>query len=127
MKTLAEMVAHLSYRIGEIYYHGRPLMYGGTPSGVDLLLDTLHGLWAEAVERVDEYETTQRRVHDEENCDVASFSGRYQCEHPGASAEEVAQYAMNQWRKISDRLGVPIPHAALKQEFDEFKVDGTSE
>ena len=38
--------------------------------------------------------------------------------HPEASEEEIAQYVVKQWRKISDQFDVPLPHAELKAEFD---------
>jgi hypothetical protein len=121
MKTPDEIVALLAYRIGEMYYHGRPLMYGGTPWGVHLYLNTLHYLWAEIVERVKEFNAILEQTYQEEDCGACDFSTRYAINHPKASKEEIAQYTMAQWRKVSDRLGVPIPHAALKREFDELQ------
>jgi len=120
MKTPDEIVAHLAHHIGLLYYH-RPLMYGGSGNGVEIVLHDYHQIWAEVVERYDEFRQTWWRVLEEEDCGAANFSHRYSMNHPGASEEEIAKYVCAQWRKVSDRLGVPIPHAALKQEFDERK------
>lgn len=118
MKTPDEIVALLAHHIGLLYYH-RPLMYGGTGEGVELTLLNYHEIWAEIVERHDEFRETWLKVGHEEDCGAMGFSDRYVRDHPNASQEEIAQYVCAQWRKISDRLGVPIPHAALKKEFDE--------
>lgn len=120
MKTPDEIVALLAYRIGLLYYH-RPLMYGGSGNGVEIVLHDYHEIWAEVVERVDEFRETWWKVGQEEDCGAMGFSTRYERGHPDASQEEIAKYVCAQWRKISDRLGVPIPHAALKKEFDELQ------
>lgn len=116
MKTVEEIIAYIAHRIGYIYYH-RPLMYGGTAHGVDTLLHYYHELWAEIVDRQDEFRRTSWGVHAEEDCDAASFPTRYARNHPDAKEAEIADYAVRQWRKISERLGVPIPHQELKREF----------
>jgi hypothetical protein len=51
-----------------------------------------------------------------ENCDSANFATRYLRDH-SASEEEVAAYVVKLWKTISQSLGVPIPHARLKDEF----------
>lgn len=120
MKTPEEIVALLAHHIGLLYYH-RPLMYGGSGDGVELTLLNYHHIWAEVVERYDEFRQTWWKVLEEEDCGAANFSHRYSMNHPTASEAEIAEYVCTQYRKISDRLGVPIPHAALKKEFDELQ------
>ena len=96
-------------------------MYGGTAAGVDLLLLTLHQVWAAIVERSQELGDTEHQVHEEEHCGVANFSTRYRMNHPEASDEEVARYVVKCWRVVSDRLGVPIDHNKLASEFAEYR------
>jgi hypothetical protein len=120
LKTPEEIVALLAQHIGLLYYH-RPLMYGGTGEGVELTLINYHQIWSEVVERYDEFRETWWKVGQEEDCGACGFSTRYALNHPKASEEEIAQYVCAQWRKISDRLGVPIAHAALKKEFYELR------
>ena len=116
MKATDQIVAELAYRIGLIYYH-RPLMYGGTPAGVELLLWTLHSLWAFAVEREEEFDVEWRAELEREDCGAFDFSYRYSLNHPQASEDEIVAYTVKHWAIVSDRLNVPIPHARLKAEF----------
>jgi hypothetical protein len=118
MRSIEEIIAYLARRIGYIYHH-RPLMYGGTGAGVDQLLLTYHEVWAEAVDRHEEFMSVSGKVMQEEECGAASFSMRYAMNNPGASENEIALYVVDQWRKVSDRLGVPVPHSELKRLFSE--------
>ncbi len=111
-------VERIANRIGLIYYH-RPLMYGGSGEGVELLLHTYHALIAEFDGREDEFRSIYEKALDDENCGSANFANRYSLDHPGASEQEIAQYSVVQWRKISERMGVPIPHEEMKREFGE--------
>jgi hypothetical protein len=103
-------------------YHHDPLMYGGTAEGVDLLLRAHHELWSEIVERQEEFQKVLREVHEEEDCQAAGFPTRYLWDHPSANQNEIAAYVTLQWRKVSDQLGVPIPHEKLQREFEQFRA-----
>ena len=119
MKSTDQVVAYLAYRIGQIYYHDRPNAYGKTAEGVELLLHTLHDIWAHAVGRSDELEDAWRAALKREDCGIGNFSARYLVDHPEADDEEAADYVVQHWRKISEALAVPIPHAQLEQDFAE--------
>jgi hypothetical protein len=121
MKSVEQIVDYLAERIGYIYHHPRPLMYGGTAEGVDLLLWNYHEIWSEVVERQEEFQTVLRNVHDEASCQAAGFPTRYLWDYPSATQEELAQFVTKNWRTISDRLGVPIAHERLSREFAEFR------
>ncbi len=118
-KDIQEVIAYLSYRIGEIYYHDRPLKYGGTAAGVELLLYAYHDIWAQATNRSDELEDVWRSELKQEDCGSTNFSGRYSIDHPEADCDEIANYVVLHWRKISKLLEVPIPHAQLEKDFSE--------
>jgi hypothetical protein len=122
MKSVDQIIAYLAERIGYIYYHPRPLMYGGTAEGVDLLLWTYHELWAEVVRKYDEFQDVRRNVLDEADCQAAGFPTRYLWDHPTATQEEIAEFVRRHWRMISDRLDVPISHERLHREFAESKA-----
>jgi hypothetical protein len=92
-------------------------MYGGTGAGVDLLLHTYHDIWSFVVDRYDEFRQVCWNVHEEEECGSFSFSRTYSMNHLEASEERVADYVVDQWRKVSERLGVPIPRAELVAKF----------
>ena len=115
MKTAQEIVEIISQRLGYMYHH-RPLMYGGTPEGVETLVWHFHHLYAEIVERREDFFEALGQVAEEEDCNSKGFAGRYRSLYPQASDEETAQYVAEQWRKISDRLGVPIAHEEIIEE-----------
>lgn len=116
MKTSQETIAYLALRIGYLYYY-RPLAYGGSADGVEVLLFTYHEVWSEIVGRYDEFRNTYWQVLAEQGCGAANFPHYYVMNHPGASQEEITAYVVQHWRTISDRLGVPIQHAELAAEF----------
>jgi hypothetical protein len=116
LQNQRDIATYLATRIGYLYYH-RPLMYGGTRAGVDLLLRTYHEIWAEVTDRQGGFEETWRRFLEEEDCGSASFSARYSMDHPAATEIELAEYVVKQWRRVSEDLGIPIPHDALREEF----------
>jgi hypothetical protein len=115
MKTTEEIIEFIAQRLGYIYRH-RPLMYGGTAKGVDLLGYTYHELWAEIVERQKDNRDIQDQVSLEEDCNGSGFAGRYRRDHADASDEETVQYVIEHWRTISDRLGVPILHEEIIED-----------
>jgi hypothetical protein len=117
IKSPEEIVAYVARRIGYMYYH-RPIMYGGNAEGVDLLLYTYHEFWSEIVGRFDEFREVYWKVGEEEDCGAATFSTRYSMDHPDASDDDNVRYTVAQWRKVSDRLDVPIPRAELAIEFE---------
>jgi hypothetical protein len=119
MKSTDEIIAYLAHRIGMIYYHDRPLMYAGTGRSLDLLLHTVHEIWAHAANRSDELEEAWRAALKREDCGSADFSGRYSLDHPDADCDEICEYVVGQWWPITKQLGVPIPHEQLEKEFAE--------
>ncbi|MEX2114126.1 MAG: hypothetical protein WD845_13125 [Pirellulales bacterium] len=119
MLTTDQIVADLAERIGLIYYHSAR-MYGGDALGVDLLLWAYHDLWCEIVERRQEFESAYRRVLAEHDCQANNLPGRYRVVHPKAEDEEVRIQVVEQWRKISALVGIPIPHEALRAEFEKW-------
>ncbi|MCC7084260.1 MAG: hypothetical protein IT427_04555 [Pirellulales bacterium] len=123
MKTTAEIAAYLAYRIGCIYYHDRPLSYGGTPAGVELLLDAYHDIWARAESREVELESIWRAELKQEDCGTGEFAIHYSRTHPEADDDEIAQYVIEHWRRVTKQLRVPIPHRQLEQDFaDHLQV-----
>ena len=116
MKSPEETIAFIASRIGHIYH--RPLMYGGTADGVDLVLHYYHELWAEIVERHRDFRKAESTVSDQERCNSHNFASRYRVDHPRAEDKEIADYVVAQWRKVSGLLGVPIPYDQIIQELE---------
>ena len=117
MTSIEEVIEHLAYRIGLIYHHGASF-YGGDARGVDLVLQDYHEVWAEIAGRFDEFRDVWWKVGEEDSCGANNFSGCYLAKHPDADNEEVTEYVVRQWRKVSDRLGVPIRHAEIQRELE---------
>ena len=113
MNSIDDVIEYLAYRIGLIYYENA-YAYGGYADGVNTLLQTYHEVWAEIVGRYDELRECCSRLWEEDECGANHFPGCYL--HPDAPDEEVTEYVVQQWRKVSDRLGVPIRHEELQQE-----------
>jgi hypothetical protein len=118
MTSIDEVVEYLAYRTGPMYHHGASF-YGGDAKGVDLVLHDYHEIWAEIVGRFDEFRDVWWKVGDEDSCGANNFSGCYLAKHPDAPNEEVTEYVVQQWKKVSDRLGVPIRHEEIQRELEE--------
>ena len=95
-------------------------MYGGTASGVDLILRNYHELWSDINERHDEFHDVTLKILSEEDCGSMDFSTRYKNEYPESSEIEAAFYVVDQWIKISELLGVPVPYEKIKEMFKDF-------
>lgn len=117
MKPTAEIADFILHRIGNIYF--RPLMYGGTADGVEVLLDSYHELWAEIFEKQNEYKEVSYKIHSRQKCGAMNFTLRFRKLHPNAEPEAICSYVVKHWRKISKELGLPIPYEELRNFFKE--------
>jgi hypothetical protein len=115
MKNADQIANFIIERIGHIYF--RPLMYGGTPEGVELILENYHDLWAEIYDQQENYREIMIQAHERQTGGSMGFSWRYSQKHPEASAEEIANHIVSQWRKISKQLGLPIPYKRIREAF----------
>src|SRR5687768_11614327 len=115
MKTQEETVAFILRSIGYVY-QDRPLRYGGSGAGVELYLLDHHEIWSFIMDREDDLKNAYWDQLASEDCGSANFSTRYAMNHPAADEIEIASYVVEQSRKISDRLEMPIPHDEIKQE-----------
>ena len=122
MKSPEAMVEYFAERIGLMYYH-LPLLYGGSGAGVEALLYTYHEAWAYLVDFDGDWRKVWSKALEEEDCGSANFSHRYSMNNPNASEEEIAAYVVNHWRPVSEKLGMPISHAALDAEFSQWHRD----
>ncbi len=98
MKTTDQVIEFITSRIGHIY--ARPLMYGGTAEGVDNILHLYHELWADIVERKENYDNIRQQIYKEQECGSAGFARRYQSNHSNTPETETAIYVVEQWKKI---------------------------
>jgi hypothetical protein len=79
-------------------------MYGNTGAGVALLLHSYCSLKADILERRSEFDVTYHKVLAEEKCGSADFASRFQMKNPSASEVEIANYVVEQWRKIVEQI-----------------------
>ena len=119
MESPEETVQYIATQIGYVYYRP-PLMYGGTGAGVETYLLDHHQIWAFIVDRQSDLRDAFLAGLATEDCGSADFSTRYAMNHPNATQADIADYVVAQWRKISDRLNVPIPHSEIRQELTKF-------
>ena len=106
MKSIDQILQFITGRIGHIYF--RPLMYGGTPEEVDLILHYYHELWAEIVDQREQYQEISRAMHQEEDTGAAGFARSFMKNNPDAADTEVVTYIVNQWMKIGEKLNIPV-------------------
>lgn len=100
-------------RIGHIYF--RPLMYGGSSSGVDTILHYYHELWSIIFDQYENYRSIRDTIEEELSCGSANFSTKYKMDHSTATENEVAFFAVDQWMLISKKLKIPVPYDKLKK------------
>lgn len=90
MLSTDQVIKNVAARIGWIY--GRPLMYGGTAEGVELLLVSLHEIWAMCQQREDEYWQAFHELHGLASHGAMNCSTYFSRENPGASENETVAY-----------------------------------
>lgn len=112
MNDAGQVLRFVLDRIAQIYQ--RPLMYGGTPESVDNLLYYYHELWAEILERREEFESVYRGELEREGCGNMHFAGHYRHRRrPGAEDGEATDFVVRRWLKVSGRLGIALPRAEI--------------
>jgi hypothetical protein len=99
MRASDEIVEHLVQRVMDVFQ--RPLMYGGTAAGVDLILHEYLALWAFVVGRESDFEQEWCSELRREKCGSANFSTRYALNHPGVKEAETAAYVVERWQAIT--------------------------
>lgn len=117
MKSSEQISDFITDRIAAIYE--RPLPFGGTPDGVELVLHYYHELWVEIHEKKDEYTSVRRKIYAEQDCGSMSFAFRHKRLNQGATTDQIAAYVVGQWQRISQEFGIPIsrqPAETIKEQ-----------
>ena len=117
MKSSKQIAESIALRIGHIYF--RPAMYGGTPEGVELVLYCYHELWTDIFGLREQFIPAIQAISAEESCGALGFAHHHKRRYPRASRDKTMAYVVKQWRKISKRLSVPVPYAAIRLEFKD--------
>jgi len=118
MKSAEDTVAYLARQIGYVYHH-RALHYGGSGVGVECYLRDHHEIWAFIEDRKDHLTNALREELVDQAAGANSFSDHYAMLNPKADEDQIANYVVQHWRNISERLGVPIPHDAILAKLAE--------
>ena len=116
MKSFEQIAESIALRIGHIYF--RPLMYGLNAGEVGMALDLYHSFWAQLLDKERELSEAVRAVANEQECGAASFAHRHRLNHPESSEQERVEYVVEQWRKISKLVGLPVPYSKIRSGFE---------
>lgn len=92
-------------------------MYGGSASGVDLILHYYHELWAEIFDRVSIYHSIRDKSFEDLNCGSANFSAKFLIDNPTATDREASWFTVDQWTLISAELGLSVPYEKIGKMF----------
>lgn len=111
MMTTDETVAWLLSRIGHVM--DRPLMYGGTATGVDLILQHYFELLGAITHRHDDFDRVKAAVHEQQGCRLQTFASRCHELHPSAPDSDVVEHVVANWKAIAGELGLEIPSQPL--------------
>jgi len=79
-----------------------------------------HELWAEVMDLRECFTEISYTIHAEQDCGSADFSTHYSRKYPTASMEDVCGYVVQQWKKISDHLQIPIPYDEIAHIFRDY-------
>jgi predicted enzyme related to lactoylglutathione lyase len=93
--------------INQIYM--RPFMYVGSPTeshALDCVFYMMHAAWAEAVGKQSDYASARSQIAVEEEWNALGSSDWYLSQHPDAEDQEIFEYAMSCWKRLSMRLGI---------------------
>ena|ERR1700687_4690556 len=101
-------------RISQIYQ--RPLMYGGSPEGVDLVLHYYHELVAEILECRPAFEASKDKAHEEAGAIASGFSKIYRRIQGNPDEHKTVDYVVLQWRKIDALMGLNVPDRRSTQQ-----------
>jgi hypothetical protein len=112
MRDAEDILGFLTGLIDQMYQ--RPSVYIGSldaPGKAHMLVAMLwqaHLLWAYAVERSKELDTTIEAVWKELNYGDVNLVDAYRQRHPFATEEEVSWHVLKVWHSISQRLGITV-------------------
>ncbi len=106
MRTAEQIIEIVEQKILNI--SERPAMYGCKPQDVDSLLLHIARLWAEIVDREEDFYDALMAVSDEAECGVSPFSHCFMNANPDAADSAILEFVLSQWAKIMASLGVPF-------------------
>jgi hypothetical protein len=110
LKSAEEILADIVDLIGQIYR--RPLMYGGSATGVEAALWVCHTIWADALDRGPEFFEARRAITGALNAGAMNFETYFRHHNPGADKAtegEVASYVVARWKDVDAALGLNVP------------------
>ena len=107
MKTEDRIIKFIEEKIHQIYR--RPLMFGGSASGTNLLLFAYFEVWAINFGKLQEFKTSRENLLKDLNCGAADFSTKFRKDHPTASEKDIAIIIVEHWKKIGNDIGLSIP------------------
>lgn len=107
MKTGNEIIKFIEERIHQIYQ--RPLMFGGSASGTNLLLFAYFEVWAISFGKLQEFKTIRDSLLKNLDCGAADFPTKFRKDHPTASEKDIAMAVVEHWKEIGYDIGLSVP------------------
>jgi hypothetical protein len=101
-EIVEKLIAHLRG------LYERPLMFGGTAEGVELLLDSLHWTWAMCHEREADYERALADLHYEAGHQAMNCFGYYAHKYPHPTEEAKVAHVVSCFRRLEGTLGLDV-------------------
>src|SRR5690242_8593971 len=92
MTTVGQVIEFVQKRLGDIFE--RPLMYGGTAEGVDLILFCYYELWATILGRNDDFHRIRIEVYEELGSQARGFPLYFRRENPKATEHELCGHVI---------------------------------
>lgn len=131
VKTNEAVLSFVLWKIEQLYYEKFPVMFAGSPQGIDLALLHYHELWAFMTGQWSLFTKVWHESRAAAGAPEIDFCGHFAREHPevvqGPPTErrhEWADYIIENWRNISSQLSVPLSrehYEAVNEEFiNEF-------
>ena len=122
MRTAGEILAFALDRVEQI--SARPLMYGGTAEGTDLILHNFHEVISVIIGREDEVRAIVEDVLGSEGCGSANFATHFRRSRPDADEHETARHVVSRWAVIGERVAEHLPVGWVIHPPSELQIRG---
>jgi hypothetical protein len=114
MSDAPDIIQLLRERVGHAYH--RPIMFGGSPEGVDAVLHCYHELWAAVLGRDQEFEAVWSAVRAKSKCGASGFASGRRGQRDRPADPEVMEFVVTQWREVDRLLNLIVPAEPLESK-----------
>ncbi len=104
MLSAEKIISNIVDRIARVYE--RPLMFGGSAAGVEVLLLSLHETLAMCEDREDEFWQAFHSLHESEGHQAMNCSTFHSQQEPLASEAAIAAHVIEFFKRLNEELGL---------------------